>query len=161
MCGTDFTIGMIRSYGAVMGALWWLLSLLLSIHMSVFMFLRVIHIPHFCVYRCNKGCDTALKRIVDAVDILSSTAASHQRDFVVEVSCDSCLNLLTSNSLDHNKQRLRKSNDLSLNTHFPSNSTTAFQVMGRHCGWLGVTGALATGADWLFIPEYPYHDANW
>ncbi|MCB9670263.1 MAG: 6-phosphofructokinase [Alphaproteobacteria bacterium] len=31
------------------------------------------------------GCDTALHRIVDAVDTLTSTARSHQRSFVVEV----------------------------------------------------------------------------
>jgi 6-phosphofructokinase 1 len=36
------------------------------------------------------GCDTALQRIVQAVDTLSSTAASHQRDFVVEVMGRNC-----------------------------------------------------------------------
>ena len=32
------------------------------------------------------GCDTALKRICTDIDILSSTAASHQRVFIIEVS---------------------------------------------------------------------------
>ena len=36
------------------------------------------------------GCDSALHRIVQAVDTLSSTAASHQRDFVVEVMGRNC-----------------------------------------------------------------------
>ncbi|RKP19438.1 6-phosphofructokinase type C, partial [Rozella allomycis CSF55] len=29
------------------------------------------------------------------------------------------------------------------------------EVMGRHCGWLALMASLATGADWLFIPEAP------
>ena len=49
------------------------------------------------------GADTALHRIIEAIDAISSTAASHQRTFVVE-------------------------------------------VMGRHCGYLALMGALATGA---------------
>ncbi|HMM33988.1 MAG TPA: 6-phosphofructokinase, partial [Thermoanaerobaculia bacterium] len=58
------------------------------------------------------GADTALHRIVSAVDALVSTAASHQRTFVVE-------------------------------------------VMGRHCGYLALMSALATGAGWVFIPGAP------
>ncbi|MFN2138220.1 MAG: 6-phosphofructokinase [Candidatus Promineifilaceae bacterium] len=64
------------------------------------------------------GADTALKRIVEAVDAISSTAASHQRAFVVE-------------------------------------------VMGRRCGYLALMSALATGADWVLIPESPPMVENW
>jgi 6-phosphofructokinase 1 len=64
------------------------------------------------------GADTALTRITDAVDIITSTASSHQRSFVVE-------------------------------------------VMGRNCGYLAMMGALASGADWLFIPEVPSHPETW
>ncbi len=64
------------------------------------------------------GVDTALHRIAAAVDAISSTAASHQRTFVVE-------------------------------------------VMGRGCGYLALMGALATGADWVFIPEYPPEPDRW
>mmetsp|Transcript_8547 Transcript_8547/g.26506 ORF Transcript_8547/g.26506 Transcript_8547/m.26506 type:complete len:803 (-) Transcript_8547:12-2420(-) len=32
------------------------------------------------------------------------------------------------------------------------------EVMGRNCGWLALMGACATGADWLFIPEFPVPD---
>lgn len=64
------------------------------------------------------GADTALSRITDAVDALSSTAASHQRTFVVE-------------------------------------------VMGRNCGYLALMSALATGADWVFIPEHPPEVDDW
>jgi 6-phosphofructokinase 1 len=64
------------------------------------------------------GADTALHRITEAIDAISSTAASHQRTFVVE-------------------------------------------VMGRNCGYLALMGAIATGADWVFIPESPPNVDNW
>lgn len=64
------------------------------------------------------GADTALHRITDAVDAISSTAASHQRSFVVE-------------------------------------------VMGRNCGYLALMSALATGADWVLIPESPPNLDAW
>ncbi len=64
------------------------------------------------------GADTALHRIVDAVDAIVNTASSHQRTFVIE-------------------------------------------VMGRHCGYLALVSALATGADWVLIPESPPNMENW
>lgn len=64
------------------------------------------------------GADTALHRIVNAIDAITSTAASHQRCFVVE-------------------------------------------VMGRRCGYLALMGALATGADWVLIPESPPNVDDW
>ncbi len=64
------------------------------------------------------GADTALHRITEAVDAISSTAASHQRAFVVE-------------------------------------------VMGRNCGYLALMSAIATGADWVLIPESPPNVDDW
>jgi 6-phosphofructokinase 1 len=64
------------------------------------------------------GADTALHRITEAIDAISSTAASHQRTFIVE-------------------------------------------VMGRHCGYLALMGALASGADWVLIPCNPPQGADW
>ncbi|MAT97257.1 MAG: 6-phosphofructokinase [Anaerolineaceae bacterium] len=64
------------------------------------------------------GADTALHRITDAIDAISSTAASHQRSFVVE-------------------------------------------VMGRRCGYLALMSAIATGADWVLIPESPPNLDQW
>ena len=58
------------------------------------------------------GADSALCRITEAIDAIGSTAASHQRSFVIE-------------------------------------------VMGRNCGYLALMSAIATGADWVVIPEYP------
>ena len=64
------------------------------------------------------GADTALHRITEAIDAISSTAASHQRTFVVK-------------------------------------------VMGRNCGYLALMSALATGADWVLIPEAPPNVESW
>jgi len=64
------------------------------------------------------GADSALHRITEAIDAISSTAASHQRAFVVK-------------------------------------------VMGRNCGYLALMGGLATGADWVLIPESPPDVDNW
>jgi 6-phosphofructokinase 1 len=64
------------------------------------------------------GADSALHRITEAIDAISSTAASHQRTFVVK-------------------------------------------VMGRNCGYLALMGGLATGADWVLIPENPPDVDDW
>lgn len=63
------------------------------------------------------GTDTALQRIIEAIDSVVSTAQSHQRAFVIE-------------------------------------------VMGRHCGYLALVAALASEADFCFIPEWP-PPINW
>ncbi|ODQ66797.1 6-phosphofructokinase subunit alpha [Nadsonia fulvescens var. elongata DSM 6958] len=35
------------------------------------------------------------------------------------------------------------------------------EVMGRHCGWLALMAAIATGADYLFIPERAPSPLSW
>lgn len=35
------------------------------------------------------------------------------------------------------------------------------EVMGRHCGWLALMAALATRADYVFIPEMPPQAGQW
>lgn len=35
------------------------------------------------------------------------------------------------------------------------------EVMGRHCGWLGLMAGLSTGADFIFIPERPPKNGEW
>ncbi len=35
------------------------------------------------------------------------------------------------------------------------------EVMGRNCGYLALMSALATGAQWVFIPERPPQTASW
>lgn len=64
------------------------------------------------------GADTALHRIVEAIDAIASTAASHHRTFVVE-------------------------------------------VMGRNCGYLALMAGVATGANFVLIPEDPPKMEDW
>ncbi|CDK27283.1 unnamed protein product [Kuraishia capsulata CBS 1993] len=35
------------------------------------------------------------------------------------------------------------------------------EVMGRHCGWLALMAGIATGADYIFIPEQPPKAGEW
>ncbi|BEJ12888.1 hypothetical protein CspHIS471_0300620 [Cutaneotrichosporon sp. HIS471] len=35
------------------------------------------------------------------------------------------------------------------------------EVMGRHCGWLALMAGVATGADFIFIPEHPPPVQDW
>ncbi|ODV84576.1 hypothetical protein CANARDRAFT_29105 [[Candida] arabinofermentans NRRL YB-2248] len=35
------------------------------------------------------------------------------------------------------------------------------EVMGRHCGWLGLMAGISCGADFIFIPERPPSSENW
>ncbi|KAI8983635.1 6-phosphofructokinase [Pilobolus umbonatus] len=35
------------------------------------------------------------------------------------------------------------------------------EVMGRHCGWLALMAGIATGADFVFIPEKPPPEEDW
>ncbi|XP_066544782.1 ATP-dependent 6-phosphofructokinase, liver type [Amia ocellicauda] len=69
----------------------------------------------FCGTDMTIGADSALHRIMEVIDAITTTAQSHQRTFVLE-------------------------------------------CMGRHCGYLALVSALASGADWLFIPEAPPED---
>lgn len=63
------------------------------------------------------GADSALHRVIEAINSISSTASSHSRAFVIE-------------------------------------------VMGRQCGWLALNSFIASGADWVFIPELDIKE-NW
>ena len=66
----------------------------------------------FCGTDMTIGTDSALHRIIEAIDAIVTTASSHQRTFILE-------------------------------------------VMGRHCGYLALVAALASEADFVFIPEWP------
>jgi len=72
----------------------------------------------FCGTDMTIGTDSALHRIIEAVDAIKSTAYSHQRTFIME-------------------------------------------VMGRHCGYLGLVAGIVTEADFVFIPEWPVDKDAW
>jgi len=72
----------------------------------------------FCGTDMTIGTDSALHRIIEAVDAIKATAYSHQRTFIME-------------------------------------------VMGRHCGYLGLVAGIVTEADFIFIPEWPVDKDAW
>ncbi|KAL1890102.1 6-phosphofructokinase, alpha subunit [Ceratocystis pirilliformis] len=43
-------------------------------------------------------------------------------------------------------------------TAYSHSRAFVIEVMGRHCGWLALMAGVATGADFLFIPERPTDD---
>ncbi|KAI9266930.1 6-phosphofructokinase [Phascolomyces articulosus] len=50
----------------------------------------------------------------------------------------------------------------SINTTAMSHSRAfVVEVMGRHCGWLALMAGIATGADFVFIPERPPGEEDW
>jgi 6-phosphofructokinase 1 len=57
--------------------------------------------------------------------------------------------------------RITEAVDALANTAASHQRTFVVEVMGRHCGYLAVTGALAGGADWVLIPERPPERDDW
>lgn len=88
----------------------------------------------FCGTDMTIGTDSALHRIIEAIDAIVTTAHRY------------CLPL-----------RFGFEFELSDASH---QRTFILEVMGRHCGYLALVGALASGADFVFIPENP-PETNW
>ncbi|KAG5833887.1 hypothetical protein ANANG_G00280680 [Anguilla anguilla] len=57
-------------------------------------------------------------------------------------------------------QRIMQVVDAIVTTAQSHQRAFVLEVMGRHCGYLALVSALASGADWLFIPENP-PDEGW
>ncbi|XP_054015302.1 ATP-dependent 6-phosphofructokinase isoform X2 [Hylaeus anthracinus] len=51
--------------------------------------------------------------------------------------------------------RIIESIDAIVSTAYSHQRTFIMEVMGRHCGYLGIVGALAAEADYVFCPESP------
>ena len=57
--------------------------------------------------------------------------------------------------------RITEAIDAICSTASSHQRTFIVEVMGRHCGYLALMGALATGADAVLIPECPPSSADW
>ncbi|MCD4748580.1 MAG: 6-phosphofructokinase, partial [Thermoanaerobaculales bacterium] len=57
--------------------------------------------------------------------------------------------------------RITDAVDALANTAASHQRTFVVEVMGRRCGYLAVTAALAGGADWVLIPERPPEREDW
>ena len=105
------------------------------------------------------GTDSALHRIIEAVDAIMPTAFSHQRTFIMEV-----ISMLPNMAIPYQIQKhpwtqwtvllfpliLLKHSCHKLAT---ARKLTCFQVMGRHCGYLALVAGVVTEADFVFVPE--------
>uniref|UniRef100_A0AAR2LDP2 ATP-dependent 6-phosphofructokinase n=1 Tax=Pygocentrus nattereri TaxID=42514 RepID=A0AAR2LDP2_PYGNA len=88
----------------------------------------------FCGTDMTIGTDSALHRIIEVVDAITTTAQryTHTHSYLCFVGLESKL-------IFHQRAFI-------------------LEVMGRHCGYLALVTALASGADWVFIPEMPPDD---
>ncbi|KAF2069849.1 hypothetical protein CYY_008827 [Polysphondylium violaceum] len=55
-------------------------------------------------------------------------------------------------------QRILEAIDSILSTAVSHQRSFVLEVMGRNCGWLALVSGLATGADYIFVPECPPED---
>lgn len=88
----------------------------------------------FCGTEMTIGSDSGIHRIVESVDAIVTTAYRYWSGIKTYRGW-----LLS----DYSHQR-----------------TFILEVMGYRCGYLALVGALASGADWLFIPEDP-PESDW
>ncbi|NXT15483.1 PFKAM protein, partial [Prunella fulvescens] len=97
----------------------------------------------FCGTDMTIGTDSALHRIVEIVDAITTTAQSHQRTFVLEVMGRHCGYVLVAPGRGSSPKKWGKWLKSSFWSHFR---------------YLALITALACGADWVFIPESPPED---
>uniref|UniRef100_A0A4W4F1X3 6-phosphofructokinase n=1 Tax=Electrophorus electricus TaxID=8005 RepID=A0A4W4F1X3_ELEEL len=88
----------------------------------------------FCGTDMTIGTDSALHRIMEVVDSITTTAQS---------------------MMSHEFSTFDISTFGLVGSH---QRAFILEVMGRHCGYLALVTALACGADWVFIPEMPPED---
>uniref|UniRef100_A0A8C6NUK9 6-phosphofructokinase n=1 Tax=Nothobranchius furzeri TaxID=105023 RepID=A0A8C6NUK9_NOTFU len=97
----------------------------------------------FCGTDMTIGTDSALHRIIEIVDAITTTAQSHQRTFILEVMGRHCGSA--------------KRNVL-MPSRFVIHQTWCTCSPCPKCAYLALVTALACGADWVFIPEMPPDD---
>ncbi len=105
-----------------------------------------------------------LDELVVAGSITPEVAASHPRLLVVglfgSIDNDAFGTDMTIGA-DTALHRITEAIDAIGSTASSHRRTFIVEVMGRHCGYLALMGALATGADWVLIPEYPPESGTW
>uniref|UniRef100_A0A672J7L9 ATP-dependent 6-phosphofructokinase n=1 Tax=Salarias fasciatus TaxID=181472 RepID=A0A672J7L9_SALFA len=108
----------------------------------------------FCGTDMTIGTDSALHRIIEVVDAITTTA--QRSDHCPHLATVRSENCCLSNIL-YLLVICKKKCSVLLHSH---QRTFILEVMGRHCGYLALVTALACGADWVFIPEMP-PDEGW
>uniref|UniRef100_A0A8D3D3H2 Phosphofructokinase, muscle b n=1 Tax=Scophthalmus maximus TaxID=52904 RepID=A0A8D3D3H2_SCOMX len=110
----------------------------------------------FCGTDMTIGTDSALHRIIEIVDAITTTAQSHQRTFILEVMGRHCGGKMCKLLVVHNIHKCIVSKDEIVNGY-------VYHISLVCCDdkvYLALVTALACGADWVFIPEMP-PDNGW
>ncbi|XP_076602291.1 ATP-dependent 6-phosphofructokinase, liver type isoform X1 [Chaetodon auriga] len=102
-----------------------------------------------------------LAELVQKGSITDSLAKQHDHLNIVglvgSIDNDFCGTDMTIGA-DSALHRIMEIIDAIMTTAQSHQRTFVLEVMGRHCGYLALVSALASGADWLFIPEAPPQD---
>ncbi|XP_076398424.1 ATP-dependent 6-phosphofructokinase isoform X5 [Megachile rotundata] len=99
-----------------------------------------------------------LKELAEAGEITSEQAEKYLHLHIVglvgSIDNDFCGTDMTIGT-DSALHRIIESIDAIVSTAYSHQRTFIMEVMGRHCGYLAIVGALAAEADYVFCPESP------
>ncbi|XP_076381154.1 ATP-dependent 6-phosphofructokinase isoform X2 [Megalopta genalis] len=99
-----------------------------------------------------------LKELADAGEITKEQVEKNQHLHIVglvgSIDNDFCGTDMTIGT-DSALHRIIESIDAIVSTAYSHQRTFIMEVMGRHCGYLAIVGALAAEADFVFCPESP------
>uniref|UniRef100_A0A8C3AQ10 6-phosphofructokinase n=1 Tax=Cyclopterus lumpus TaxID=8103 RepID=A0A8C3AQ10_CYCLU len=108
------------------------------------------------IFRCEWS--SLLDELVQKGRITDTLAKQHAHLNIVglvgSIDNDFCGTDMTIGA-DSALHRIMEIIDAIMTTAQSHQRTFVLEVMGRHCGYLALVSALASGADWLFIPEAP------
>ncbi|XP_071553505.1 ATP-dependent 6-phosphofructokinase isoform X5 [Temnothorax nylanderi] len=101
---------------------------------------------------------TLLKELVESGDITVEQSEKYKQlhiaGLVGSIDNDFCGTDMTIGT-DSALHRIIESIDAIVSTAYSHQRTFIMEVMGRHCGYLAIVGALAAEADYVFFPECP------
>ncbi|XP_063993770.1 ATP-dependent 6-phosphofructokinase isoform X2 [Diachasmimorpha longicaudata] len=99
-----------------------------------------------------------LQDLVKGGDVTAEQAEKYKHLHIVgmvgSIDNDFCGTDMTIGT-DSALHRIIESIDAIVSTAYSHQRTFIMEVMGRHCGYLGIVGALAAEADYVFFPESP------
>ncbi|KAI7875776.1 6-phosphofructokinase [Lichtheimia hyalospora FSU 10163] len=102
-----------------------------------------------------------IKELEESGKITSELAQKHKHLTIVglvgSIDNDMALTDITIGAVT-SLHRICESVDAINTTALSHSRAFVVEVMGRHCGWLALMAGIATGADFIFIPERPPDD---
>ena len=102
--------------------------------------------------------------LVDAGELTADVAADHPRLRVVGIAGSIDNDLFGTDmtvGADTALHRITEAIDAIHSTASSHQRSFVIEVMGRNCGYLALMAGLATGANWVFLPEHPPPAADW